>query len=214
MKEYTFGFYNTRNFFYREYDHFEFFSEQFLPGLVERQQSGNSKTLRIWCPGCSSGEEPYTLAMLISEFFGRFLSQWDIGILATDISTRVLDKARAGVYPKESVQKLPPPLIQKYFQPLNNGERAVRDAIKDAVLFRRLNLMRQDYPFKNKFHAIFCRNVMIYFDQSTRADLVRRLHRHLEPEGYLFIGHSESLGRSNDQFRYVRPAVYQRVGAP
>lgn len=201
----------NHTFFYREKDHFEYFLETALPALVNTVRQQGGRKLHLWCPGCSSGEEPYTLAMLMLEHFGREIGSWDAGILATDISSQVLDKARAGVYEEESVALLPRSLAVKYFQRLPEGGMAVADRVKDLVLFRRLNLMRPEYPFKSRFNAIFCRNVMIYFDQPTRQALVSRFHRYLEEEGYLFIGHSETLGREDAHFRYVRPAIYRRT---
>jgi chemotaxis protein methyltransferase CheR len=201
----------NHTFFYRENDHFEFFLKTVLPAMTSKMRLQNRKALRVWCPGCSSGEEPYTLALLLSEFFGRDISSWDVGVLATDISSRVLQKAAAGIYESESVDRLPTAWSKKHFHRLPEGRFSVNDPVKELVLYRRLNLMRQDYPFKGKFSVIFCRNVMIYFDQPTRMALVSRFHRYLEPEGYLFIGHSETLGREDSYFRYIRPAVYQKV---
>jgi chemotaxis protein methyltransferase CheR len=199
----------NHTFFYREHDHFEFFLDTVLPAMKSQQQAW--KNMRVWCPGCSSGEEPYTLALLLMEFFGRDLPSWDVGVLATDISSRVLQKAAAGLYESESVERLPAAWSKKYFHRLPEGRCSVNDPVKKLVTYRRLNLMRQDYPFRGKFSVIFCRNVMIYFDQPTRNALVHRFHRYMEPGGYLFIGHSETLGRGDTYFRNIRPAVYQKV---
>ncbi len=199
----------NHTFFYRESDHFDFFRETVLPEILAAQRTRGQKKLRLWCPGCSSGEEPYTLAMLLVEYLAADFAHWDVGILATDISARVLEIASAGTYAAESVKRLPAKLVHKYFLRLPNGETQVHEQIKKLVLYRRLNLMRSDFPFRGKFHVIFCRNVMIYFDHPTRQELVQRFHRLLEPGGYLFVGHSESLGRSDTRFRYIKPAVYQ-----
>ncbi len=216
----------NHTFFYRENDHFKFYFETVLPQLFSNRKS-KSAVLRIWCPGCSTGEEPYTLGMLLLEFLSsnqddgvqnqhrtRFggISSPDVGILATDISSRVLQIAQAGMYSSESVHHLPANLVKKYFSQRADGSMLVHPKLRELVTFRRLNLMRETYPFKGKFHIIFCRNVMIYFDHPTRMALTQRFHRYLEPDGYLFIGHSETLGRSNHYFRYVKPAVYQKVG--
>jgi chemotaxis protein methyltransferase CheR len=200
----------NHTFFYREYDHFEYFQQTVLPTLADKLKSQGKKSFRLWCPGCSSGEEPYTLAMLMLEYFSHDSISWDVGVLATDISSRVLKKAQNGIYEKESVAHLPSTLVKKYFHRVGEGQMEINDQIKNLVLLRRLNLMRPDYPFKNKFSIIFCRNVMIYFDHPTRMSLVQRFHRYLEDDGYLFIGHSETLGRGDRHFRYIRPAVYQR----
>ncbi len=203
----------NHTFFNRENDHFEFFSTKAVPHMVEMMKGRSKKEMRIWCAGCSSGEEPYTLAMLLLEYFGREASFWDLGILATDISTHALDKAMAGVYYPENVNKLPTKLKSKYFKQVAGGNWAVTDKIKSMVLYRKLNLMREEYPFKSKFQSIFCRNVMIYFDKPTRKALVDRFARYTDNTGYLFIGHSETLGRDDLSYRYIRPAVYQKDGS-
>jgi chemotaxis protein methyltransferase CheR len=200
----------NHTFFYREADHFQYFSEKVLPEIVEKLKVQKRCDLRIWCPGCSSGEEPYTLAMLVAEYFGNQLALWDTGVLATDISLRVLEKAKAGIYTESNINNLPSGLRRKYFQQVSNDEWEISDKIKDMVLIRRLNLIRQSFPFKKQYQVIFCRNVMIYFDQPTRNTLVSQFHRYLEPGGYLFIGHSESLGRDNPYFNYIKPAIYRK----
>ena len=201
----------NHTFFYREQDHFDFFRSTVIPQMVEFLGRRKRKDLRIWCPGCSSGEEPYTLAMLLLDAFGAEIERWDPGILATDVAIGPLEKAIAGVYSDENVSHLPKPFRLKYFAKLKDGNWEVKERVKKLVLFRRLNLMRSDFPFKGKFQVIFCRNVMIYFDKPTRDILVRKYARYTEPGGYLFIGHSESLGRSNLSYRYIRPAVYRKV---
>lgn len=200
----------NHTYFNREKDHFDYFYQTALPAVVEKLKKSNSKDLRIWCAGCSSGEEPYTLLMLMMEYFGAEYSSWNAGILATDISDRALSIARRGVYSKDRVDQLPEHLRRKYFTPAGTQEMAVIDKVKKEATFRRFNLMNTRFPFKNPFQMIFCRNVMIYFDQPTREALVSRYHQHTEPGGYLFIGHSETLGRSQDRYRYLKPALYQK----
>lgn len=200
----------NHTYFYRENSHFEFFVDKVMPQIQSLLRQKGSKDLRIWCAGCSSGEEPYTLSMLLLEFFGREISVWDTGVLATDISKRVLEKATAGIYDDENVSHLPSALKHKYFKRRSDRNWLVKDRVKEMVLFRRFNLIREDYPFKGKFHVIFCRNVMIYFDALTRKKLVNRFYRYTEPGGYLFIGHSESLGRNDCLYCYIRPAIYRR----
>jgi chemotaxis protein methyltransferase CheR len=202
----------NHTFFWRENDHFDFFTNTVLPEEVALMRQRKSRDLRIWCAGCSTGEEPYTLAMLVREYFGRDLRNWDAGVLATDISDRVLRIATEGVYREENLKKLPPRLRNDYFVHADEDVWEVREDLRKMVLFRKLNLMRENYPFKGRFQIIFCRNVMIYFDTPTRNALVQRFYRSMEPGGYLFIGHSESLGRMNCPFRYVRPAVYRKEG--
>jgi chemotaxis protein methyltransferase CheR len=150
--------------------------------------------------------------MLLDNHLAGNLSRWDIGILATDISSKVLEEARAGIYSMENVGRLPEGLLKKYFVADKDGAFAVKERIAGMVSFKRLNLMNEDFPFKGKFQVIFCRNVMIYFDKETRESLVERLARFQPEGGYLFIGHSESLGRGNSLYRYIKPAIYRRVG--
>ena len=198
--------------FFREKDHFVFMQTTWLPALKKNAQaSGNKKNIRIWSAGCSSGEEPYTIAMLLADQFEMDGAAWDIGILATDISTTVLEKAQSGSYSDSQLEQIPDIYKRKYFRNLGEGLYTVSSALHELVTFRRLNLMNLEYPFKGRFQIIFCRNVMIYFDEPTREGLLERFHRYLEPNGYLFIGHSESIGRDNRYFRFIRPAIYQKI---
>ncbi len=200
----------NHTYFNREKDHFDFFSQTALPKVIEKLKREKRKDLRIWCAGCSTGEEPYTLLMLMMEYLGNDYSAWDAGILATDISDRALTSARRGVYATDRVMQLPETLRKKYFTPAGPNEMAVVDKVKREATFRRFNLMNTSFPFKKPFQMIFCRNVMIYFDQPTREALVNRYHQFTEPGGYLFIGHSETLGRSQTLYRYLKPALYQK----
>ncbi|MCK4502119.1 MAG: protein-glutamate O-methyltransferase CheR [Desulfuromonadales bacterium] len=200
----------NHTYFNREKEHFTYFSETALPAVIEKLKRENRKDLRIWCAGCSSGEEPYTLLMLMMEYLGNDYKNWDAGILATDISDRALTVARRGAYATDRVMQLPDPLRKKYFAPAGAGEMQVIDKIKKETTFRRFNLMNTTFPFKKPFQMIFCRNVMIYFDQVTRDALVNRYHKHTEKDGYLFIGHSETLGRDQALYRYLKPALYQK----
>ncbi|HBC75468.1 MAG TPA: chemotaxis protein CheR [Candidatus Wallbacteria bacterium] len=200
-------------FFFRENDHFEYMSKQALPALLEKCRSrGSIVDIRIWCAGCSSGEEPYTVAMCVNEFIeNNGLKSSDISILATDISVASIEKAVEGIYQAPSIAHVPPVFRQKYFSPTGDGNFSVKPGLKNMILFRRLNLMRDDYPFKGRFDIIFCRNVMIYFDSPTRASLITRFHRYTGDGGYLFIGHSESISRTTLIYRYIKPAVYQKA---
>jgi len=201
----------NHTYFNREKEHFTYFSETALPAVIEKLKRENRKDLRIWCAGCSSGEEPYTLLMLMMEYLGNDYKSWDAGILATDISDKALTAARSGTYATDRVMQLPNPLRSKYFAPAGAGEMQVIDKVKNEVTYRRFNLMNTSFPFKKPFQMIFCRNVMIYFDQVTRDALVSRYHKHTEKDGYLFIGHSETLGRDQSIYRYIQPALYQKV---
>ncbi|MFU8819558.1 MAG: CheR family methyltransferase [Desulfurivibrio sp.] len=197
-------------YFNREQAHFQFFTQTVLPDLVARQRTRNHRDLRIWSAGCSSGEEPYMLTMLMMEHLGSDYDSWSAGVLATDISEQALGKARRGVYDDDQIAKVPAAIKHKYFKRLENGSWRVIEKLQGQVTLRRFNLMNRQFPFKKPFQVIFCRNVMIYFDTPTRQALVKRYHQHLEPGGYLFIGHSESLGREQDDFQYIMPAVYRR----
>ena len=196
-------------YFLREKDHFTYFQKTILPELAQRHQ--RDKVLAIWSAGCSSGEEPYTLSIYLKEFFGPQASQWDTRILATDISQQAMAKAKAAIYHPPA--DMPVDWLHRYFVPSQDhpGQYTVAPAIRDNVIFRTFNLMDR-IKFRLKFDVIFCRNVMIYFDQSTRDALVRRFYDALTPGGYLFISHSESLGQT-PLFRMVSPAIYRKVNA-
>lgn len=197
----------NHTFFMREIDHFEYFKNVVLPYLISAKRD---KDLRIWSAGCSSGEEAYTLAMIVHEFFGIEKNGWDTKILATDISDNVLDTAIKGVYSNERIASLPAQWKLNYFKKLDNEKSVLVDKIRNEVIFRKFNLMTPAFPFKRKFDVIFCRNVMIYFDHLTKAELVKRFYNGSEAGGYLFIGHAESLNRSETEYRYLKPAIYRR----
>lgn len=166
--------------------------------------------MRIWSAACSSGEEPFTLAMLIDEYFGGNKAGWDTTILASDISQKVLDMAKTGIYSEEKMSDVPERWKKKYFKDQGSGQYMISDAIRREVVFGRINLMDEVFPFKKKMHVIFCRNVMIYFDNEVKEKLVNHLYEITEPGGYLFIGHSEGLNREKTRYRYIMPAVYRK----
>jgi len=200
----------NHTFFNREPAHFEYFAGKLLPELAARRRAEGRRELRVWCAGCSSGEEPYTLMMLMREHLGAEAAGWKTVLLATDLSATVLRKAIMGVYDAERVSQLPLNLRRRWFVPQGGENVRVHDEIRNAVIFRRHNLMSASFPFRHQFDAVFCRNVMIYFDQSTRLELVRKFHQHTAPGGYLFIGHSETLGRDETPYEYVMPALYRK----
>lgn len=197
----------NHTFFMREADHFYYFRDHVLPYLADTVRD---KDLRIWCAACSTGEESYTLAMLIDEFFGKQKIFWDTKVLATDISEKVLELAKAGIYSNERIAPLPAQWKMNYFKKQDSDNAAVVDSIKNEVIYRKFNLMEKTFPFRKKFHVIFCRNVMIYFDSNTKTELINKFYDCLEYGGYLFIGHSESLNRESKKFRYVSPSVYRK----
>ncbi len=190
--------------FFRESVHFDFMAKKVYPLLIKQRE------IRIWCAASSSGEEPYTIAMTLAEALRSTVC--DVKILATDISTKVLDEGEQGVYAADMVAPIPQALLKKYFL---QGQKEwkdyylVKDELKQWVHFKRLNLM-EPFPLSVQFDVIFCRNVMIYFDLETREDLVNRMERNLKPGGYLLIGNAESLSGLKHNYNYVQPAVYQK----
>ncbi len=200
----------NHTFFYREKAHFDFFVKTVLPDAAKKQAALGERDLRFWSAGCSSGEEPYNLVMLMKEHLGTTYASWKAGILATDVSANALTHAKRAVYDADRLKLMPPNLVKKYFRQTADGRYEVDPMVRQEVIFRRFNLMNTVFPFKKPFHAIFCRNVMIYFDEPTKKALVERFYRHTAPGGYLFIGHSESLGRADCPYSYLMPAVYRK----
>lgn len=196
----------NHTFFMRESEHFRFFEKEVLPFLRETVRD---RDLRIWCAGCSSGEEPYTLAMILQDYFGAEGSRWDKKLLATDINVEVLKKALDGVYTQEEAGGLREAWKQQYFTRLGDGRIQVKECIRKEIIFRRFNLM-QEFPFRRKFHAIFCRNVMIYFNQETKNRLIQKFYDSTERGGYLFIGMSEAVAKDKIPYEYVMPSVYRK----
>ncbi|MFP4106245.1 MAG: CheR family methyltransferase [Phycisphaerae bacterium] len=195
-------------YFFRESHHFHYLQETLLPTL-EKQKT--DRKIRIWSAGCSSGEEPYTLSVMLHETI-KDLARWDAAILATDLSTKVLAIARRGEYGPERFRESPEWVRRKYFQKQRTGSGDVyvpNPEVRRLITFARLNLM-ESWPMKGPFDFIFCRNVMIYFDKATQEQLVNRYWELLPPGGLLFLGHSESLTGVNHKFRYVQPAIYRK----
>lgn len=184
--------------FFRESVHFDHFAGEL--------EAGQRTPLRVWSAGCSTGEEPYTLAMMIREH-GSSLT--DARILGTDISGRALGVARHGEYTEAGLAGVPEAFRRRYFQKTVDGHLRINAELRSLVTFARLNLLG-DWPMRGPFDVIFCRNVMIYFDRDVRERLVRRFHGLLRPGGHLYVGHSESLTGLEHSFDYVRPAVYRR----
>ncbi len=200
----------NHTFFMREPEHYTFLKETILPYMVET--CSKDHVLRIWSAACSSGEECYTTAMLMDQYFGAEKAKWDTRILATDISQSVISKAKAGIYQEDGMKGLSNDWKARYFNNLGNGKYEICQGIKDEVIFKTFNLM-DPMPDKYKmkpFDLIFCRNVMIYFDQPTKQALVNRFYDVVKPGGYFFIGHAESVNRADTQFDYIKPAIYRR----
>jgi chemotaxis protein methyltransferase CheR len=194
--------------FFRESHHFEFLARQLLPAL--ERSNANTRRMRFWSAGCSTGEEPYSIAMVVLENM-RHLRDWDIRILATDIDTNVLSHARAGIYSGERLQKVEQGRVQLWFEPVQDARHLqVREELKRLVCFKTLNLM-DDWPMTGPIDAIFCRNVVIYFDRETQRQIVARMAALQRPGDHLILGHSESLLQVSSQYRLVRDTIHRRL---
>jgi chemotaxis protein methyltransferase CheR len=203
----------NHTYFFREEAHFEFLRERALPELEARLTRDGDRDLRLWCAAASTGEEAYSLVMTMLDYFGPRYALYDAGLLATDLSLEALRQADAGVYAREQVRRVPAELRRRYLRRCADGRYAVVPEVRAQVLFRKFNLTTTHYPFKQPFHVIFCRNVMIYFDVAVRRRLVATLNDFTAPGGYLVVGHAETIEQAG--YRLVCPAVYQRpVEAP
>ena len=195
--------------FFRENEPFAHVVRETIPAII--RDAGPERRLRVWSAGCSSGEEPYSIAITLHENIPD-LSLWDAKVLATDISTRMLTAARTGVYSAERIKTISPQLRSRYLECVQTKPDRmfrVNASLRNMVTFGRLNLM-ENWPMKGPFDIIFCRNVMIYFDKETQGNLVRRFWKLLRPGGTLYVGHSESLTGVEHQFRYVQPTIYRK----
>ena len=195
----------NETYFFREPRHFAFLGERILAAYDA------PRPFRVWSAACSSGEEPYSVAMLLAERLGT--RPWEV--LGSDISTRVLEQARAGVYPMERAEKIPPPYLKRYCLKgvgAHDGHFSIAPVLRERVTFREVNL-NTNLPELGAFDLILLRNVMIYFDQPTKRQVCQRLAALLRPGGHLFVGHSESLNGLDCALRMVQPAVYRKDGA-
>jgi chemotaxis protein methyltransferase CheR len=202
----------NHTYFFRENEHFDFLTGTALPELVKRRATERWPRFNIWSAASSSGEEPYSIAIALAQFFGNSPT-WPWRIEATDISHKILLRAKVGVYREEAVKKVPAPLLRAHFQKgfgPQEGNYRVKPHLLESVTFRQLNLLEGSFPFTEPFQVIFCRNVMIYFDRPTQTELVNKLARQLVPGGYLFVGHSESLSGIKHSLTMLKPAIYQR----
>lgn len=198
-------------FFFREPKHFDFLSSVAVPKLIDPGRNGGRKRLNVWCAGCSSGEEAYSIAITLLEALPSTLAP-EVSILATDISTRMLSAASRGVYSEEKVEKISYEWKRRYFQKgikSWEGYYRVKPCLRQVIEFKRFNLV-EPFSFGASFDIVFCRNVMIYFDKPTQERLVNRFAGVLSKEGYFLIGHSESLTGIEHPFRYVQPSIYVR----
>jgi len=196
-------------FFFREHAHFDLLRQKVVPEMMLRH--AQDRQMRVWSAGCSTGEEAYSIAIALNEVIAD-PAGWDVRILATDLSTRALEAARKGVYSRERLRDTPAGTIAKYFTWSRSGDAKlymVNESLRKMVAFARLNLI-EPWPMRGPFDAIFCRNVMIYFDKPTQTRLAERFWEMLCPGGIMFIGHSESFTGVQHRFKYVEPTVYRR----
>ncbi|EWY39824.1 chemotaxis protein CheR [Skermanella stibiiresistens SB22] len=196
--------------FYREPHHFEHLAAEVLPQIQRRRAGEGKPRLRIWSAGCSSGEEPYTIAMTVATTLPD-ITRWDARILATDIDTHMVDTARRGIYPADAASAIPPSIKAKHTTEQRQGSRSMLvmgDSLRRMITFKPLNLL-EEWPMRGPFDVIFCRNVLIYFDRYGRSEVIGKFHQLLGEDGHLYLGHSESLYGVSDQFRQVGPTSYQ-----
>lgn len=195
--------------FFREPHHFDYLRSTGLPNLLK---SRPDKKLRIWSAGCSTGEEPYTIAMTVKEALASY-PNWDVKILATDLDTNVVNRARAGVYTQDKVNGVDQNRIKKWFRKgrgdEHNGQMKVAAELQDMITFKQLNLMHE-WPMSGPFDIIFCRNVVIYFNKDTQRELFDRYADYMANDGYLFVGHSESLHKVTDRFKLIGKTIYHK----
>ena len=196
--------------FFREKHHFDFLRDTVLPHAAQRTKGG-VKRLRIWSAACSTGEEPYSIAITLLDAIGTHLAGWDVRILASDIDTTVLATAEKGIYGVDRVAGLPDSMKHAHFlrgKGPSEGFVRVRPELSRLISFRRINLIEPTWPIRSQFDVIFCRNVVIYFNRDTQKTLFSRMAKHILPDGYLFVGHSENLFWMRDVFDVVQPTVY------
>lgn len=205
----------NHTYFFRESAHYEFLESKVLPRFLNPTDTPawSERTLRIWSAACSTGEEPYSIAMCIDPLMGKQAAR-DWQIHASDISTRVLSSAASGVFKSDRVENIEAHLLRDYFQQgsgSNEGMVRVKESIRRHIHFVQLNLLTDSYPFHEPFHVVFNRNVMIYFDQATQQELIDRMVPLIAPGGYLFIGHSETLSAVKHPLRQIQPSIFQKV---
>jgi len=193
--------------FFRESHHFDFLASTVLPEIEKR--NAGSRRLRIWSAGCSTGEEPYTLAIMLQESMARFRG-WDVRILATDLDSNVLATAKAGQYREDRFASVSAARRQRWFEEGRNGTFTANHELKALITFRQLNLMH-GFPFKGPFDVIFCRNVVIYFDKPTQRTLFGRIAQLQRAGDHLFIGHSESLFKVCENYELIGKTIYRRL---
>lgn len=196
--------------FFREPGHFIFLKEVVLPEFYSKYPN---QTFKVWSAGCSSGEEPYTISIILNEFM-RVNPLFKFEILGTDISTNVLEKATKGIYPMNKTETISLELKRRYFlksKDTQNPTVRVKPILQSRLKLGYLNLMDSYYDIKDAFDLIFCRNVLIYFDRATQEKVITKLCKHLKPGGYFFIGHSESLSGMNLPLKHIKPTIFKKI---
>jgi len=203
----------NETYFFREFSQLQVFAEFCLEEVAQQKMAEGNKSVKIFCAGCSTGEEPYTLGIILREMLDDFFN-WEVLIKAVDIDENVLIAAQRGIYDQRSVKDVPVAYLKKYFNTTAAGEYAICETIKDLVIFQHLNLMdRRALRYEEDYDFVFCRNVLIYFDDISRKQVVDKFYGMLRNGGYIFLGHAESLGRISTAFRIRRindHIVYQR----
>jgi chemotaxis protein methyltransferase CheR len=198
--------------FYRESHHFDYLKDQFIPQHLRDLSSGNR--LRIWSSACSTGEEPYSLAITVRQAMKNYLQQWDVKILATDLDTEVLETARQGVYKEDRIKDIPVDIQKRWFNKGSNGQSGmvkVKQELQALITFKQLNLLN-DWPMRGPFDVILCRNVLIYFDKQTQLELLGRFVELLRPGGVIMLGHSESIAKSFSNLQPKGKTIYVKQG--
>jgi chemotaxis protein methyltransferase CheR len=210
LEEFTNAVTTNLTSFFREPHHFDFLAQQVLPGVAAR--ASGTRRLRLWCCAASTGEEPYSIAMVLREA-QSLLAGWDVKLLATDLDSNVLAHGKAGVYLAERFKSVSGRRLSKFFSDHPGGEAgsmSASDELRDLITFKQLNLMNE-WPMKGPFDAIFCRNVIIYFDKETQRALFERMAHLQRPGDFLFLGHSESLYRVSDRYELIGRTIYRRL---
>ncbi len=206
LEEFTNAVTTNLTSFFREPHHFDYLAREMLPSVVATA----SRRLRIWCCAASTGEEPYSIAMVLREAHAQ-LRGWDVKVLATDLDSNVLGHAKWGVYTRDRFESMDGKRIARFFEEVSGEDRlSAADELRDLITFKQLNLMN-DWPMKGPFDAIFCRNVIIYFDKATQRQLFARMAELQRPGDYLFLGHSESMYRVSDRYELIGRTIYRRL---
>jgi chemotaxis protein methyltransferase CheR len=203
----------NHTYFFREPQHFDFLSQTVLPQFCEDPSKRGAKHFKVWSAATSSGEEPYTISLILDDYFSR-VKGWTWSILCTDISTRVLAKAEQGVFSHDRLGPVRPDWLIRYFDKgigESDGFYRVKSEIRRNLQFKALNLLAPSYPFRETFQVVFCRNVMIYFDRETQQELIEKIYPLVEPGGYLIIGHAESLTNIKHPFKLIKPSIYRKA---